>query len=254
MSFLLEPSDNKANILFIFEGARYEEKYLTWLLEKTQILDQDLESVRFCYCNNIYDLYEKVLDANNEDSLSDIDIVSAIRDLTSCPEKNNLNLESKKFSEIYLFFDYDPHAHKGKESSIKSLLKNFDNENTNGKLFISYPMLESLRHAVDDNFKNLDIEISKDILKEYKKTVGLQGLENIDKKNARFWSELIDRHLKKSNKIVNNNYSLPSNVESVNQKNIYKSQINNHINPFNRVAILSSIPMFYFDYTGKKLK
>lgn len=60
-----------------------------------------------------------------------------------------MGLSREDFSEVYLFFDYDAHqTNLGKavnEDVIRQMLESFDNETENGKLYISYPMVEALR-------------------------------------------------------------------------------------------------------------
>lgn len=58
-------------------------------------------------------------------------------------------LQRDDFSEIYLFFDYDGHQKNlgefDSKDAIEQMLISFDNETENGKLYISYPMVEALR-------------------------------------------------------------------------------------------------------------
>ena len=53
------------------------------------------------------------------------------------------------FSEVYLLFDYDTHqtnlGRKDDVDAVAQMLESFDNETENGKLYISYPMVEALR-------------------------------------------------------------------------------------------------------------
>ena len=55
-------------------------------------------------------------------------------------------LSRDDFSEVFLFFDYDVHqTNLGKADDgdvINQMLESFDNETENGKLYISYPMVQ----------------------------------------------------------------------------------------------------------------
>lgn len=64
-------------------------------------------------------------------------------------EEQLYGLSRDDFSEVYLFFDYDGHQNNLGESddsdALEQMLISFDNETENGKLYISYPMVEALR-------------------------------------------------------------------------------------------------------------
>ena len=45
-----------------------------------------------------------------------------------------------------MFFDYDGHAPLADDEKIKELLILFNEETSFGKLYISYPMIEALKH------------------------------------------------------------------------------------------------------------
>lgn len=51
--------------------------------------------------------------------------------------------------EVFLFFDYDAHqtnlGNADGQDALKQMLESFDNETENGKLYVSYPMVEALR-------------------------------------------------------------------------------------------------------------
>ena len=52
----------------------------------------------------------------------------------------------KDVAQIYLFFDYDGHATLADDDDMARMLAHFDNETENGKLYVSYPMAEALKH------------------------------------------------------------------------------------------------------------
>ncbi len=56
------------------------------------------------------------------------------------------NISKDQIAEIYLFFDYDKHASNSSDEKIKKMLEVFDNETEKGKLYISYPMIEAIKH------------------------------------------------------------------------------------------------------------
>jgi len=127
-------------ILFIFEGAK-KEKEIFSALQKHFLNDDTYLCVTFN--TDIYQLYQKI---QHDDF---IDIVEVLR------EKNTAELEGIqriKIAEIYLFFDYDGHAMypdktpRANDRNLQEMLAFFDNETENGKLYISYPMVEAIIH------------------------------------------------------------------------------------------------------------
>ncbi|MCR5236073.1 MAG: hypothetical protein K6E34_02585, partial [Lachnospiraceae bacterium] len=93
---------------------------------------------------NIYMLWKK-LKADDFDT----DIIEVLRESNDDIKEQLVGLSRDDFSEVYLFFDYDMHqTNLGKEDdadAVAQMLKSFDNETENGKLYISYPMVEALR-------------------------------------------------------------------------------------------------------------
>ena len=93
---------------------------------------------------NIY-MLRKQLKADDFDT----DVIEILRESNDDIRKQLEGLSRDDFSEVYLFFDYDAHqTNLGKavnEDVIRQMLESFDNETENGKLYISYPMVEPLR-------------------------------------------------------------------------------------------------------------
>lgn len=93
---------------------------------------------------NIYMLWKK-LKADDFDT----DIIEVLRESNKKIREQLEGLSRDDFSEVFLFFDYDAHqTNLGKSDDgdvIDQMLESFDNETENGKLYISYPMVEALR-------------------------------------------------------------------------------------------------------------
>lgn len=56
-----------------------------------------------------------------------------------------VDISRDEISEIYLFFDHDGHSHLANREKLENMLQYFNNETENGKLYVSYPMVESLK-------------------------------------------------------------------------------------------------------------
>lgn len=79
----------------------------------------------------------------------DTDIIEVLREEHEELKEQLEGINRDDFSEVYLFFDYDGHQNNLSEDDdsdvLEQMLKSFDNETENGKLYISYPMVEALR-------------------------------------------------------------------------------------------------------------
>ncbi|ROW57287.1 hypothetical protein C3E80_21145, partial [Cronobacter malonaticus] len=77
----------------------------------------------------------------------DLDIFSLIKERN--PELESFTRDM--FSQVFLFFDYDGHSNNASDEKIRKLLDFFDEETEKGRLYISYPMIESLKCISDLN-------------------------------------------------------------------------------------------------------
>lgn len=247
------------NILFVFEGRR-TEKIITDRLFKYILNDNQI--IRCVFEAEIYQLYKKL----EEDEY--LDIFNLIKNRNNDNQITLREYNRNDFAEIYLFFDYDAHATQADDGTLEKMLTLFDNETNNGKLYISYPMVESIRHIEDfesfreltamckgANCQHIDYCEEKDEClnrPHYKTIVGNKSilrLKNMNSYTRETWMRLIAIHISKMNYIVNNEYEYPSKLES--QLNIFINQFEKYINKrCPTVSVLSSFPIFVLDYYG----
>lgn len=230
------------NILFIFEGLR-TEKTITDSLTKHFVNENTV--ITCAYCTTIYKMYADI----SEDEF--LDTFSLVKDI----EANKETLKDFKrtdFAQIYMFFDYDGHATNASDEKLIDLLEFFNEETDKGKLYISYPMVEALKHIENfDTFEELKVSCKRNV--DYKRIVrqnGLKNLKHIINYNFQQWKVLIDTHLKKMNKIVNDSYDFPNSI--IDQLTIFDKQIEKHISIEQTVAVLSAFPIFIHDYYGNE--
>ncbi len=227
-------------ILFVFEGEK-TEKNITQNLSNFFVNENTI--ITCAYCTTIYKMYKEI---SKDEDLDTFNLLKSI----------DFNKDSLKdynrsdFAEIYMFFDYDGHATNACDNKLNELLNFFNEETEKGKLYLSYPMVESLKHIENyDNFEFLKVACKTDI--GYKKIVRENGLEELKlfiKYDQEIWKKLITILLKKMNKIVNNSYELPN--ELIDQIIIFSNQEEKYINVDNTVGVLSSFPVFLHDYYG----
>lgn len=230
-----------SNILFVLEGKKTEPQIISSI--KKHFLNQKNEIVECVYGADVYQLYQQIL----EDEFLDIFELLKERDKETLSKYKRID-----FAQIYLFFDYDGHATIAEDKKIEKLLETFDNETENGKLFISYPMVEALKHIPKNknDFQNLKVEAKKNI--NYKKIVHDKGentYRDFTNLPPKHWKELIVLHLKKMNFIVNGHFTLPCNT--ISQIDIFQKQCCKYLSN-DEVAVLSAFPVFLFDYFGSK--
>ena len=249
--------------LFVFEGIRAESKYVN-SLEKN-FLGKKI-SVKCVYDAEIYQLYRRM----KEDDFS-FDMVELLK------ERNQKNAEILKeynrdsFAYIYLFFDYDAHSTLANDDNIAEMLNFFDNETENGLLYISYPMLEAIRHFRDmesfkfqtvkckrtnciykDNCEKVDACMNEPHYKTFSAVNSRPQLNNINKYTTKIWKELILANICKMNYLVNDIFDFPTKIES--QSIIFRKQFEKHINhKCPEVAVLSAFPIYILDYYGVDL-
>lgn len=227
-------------VLFVFEGKETEGKVAD---NFAKYFSNENLIVQCAYCTNIYNLYKKI--SKDED----LDIFSLLKEI-DCNKKTLLQYKRKDFAEVYLFFDYDGHTTSASDEKMTNILNLFSEETEHGKIYINYPMLESLKHYSEViDFKELKVDAKKNI--KYKQKVNREcykELIDFNRYTKEIWSFLIKLHLKKMNYITNEEYILPS--KNSTQDVIFSKQQEKYINVDKTIAVLNSFPIFLSDYYG----
>ena len=227
-------------ILFIFEGEKTECQ-ISKSLQK-HIFNNETNVVVECFFKaDIYQLYRKLSADENLDTFNLL------------KERGNNSLDGytrNDFAEIYLFFDYDGHAHKADDNNIIELLYLFNNETDKGKLLISYPMVEAIKHNNSTmTFEKLAVCCKENI--NYKNKVNNESdpkHRDLTLYDIKIWKELIDSHLRKMNYIVTDKFIFPTNI--ISQETIFQNQLTKFIHINATVSVISAFPVFIHDYFG----
>jgi len=160
------------------------------------------------------------------------------------------NISRDDVSEIFLFFDYDGHAPAASDDKLEKMLLHFDEETENGKLYISYPMVEALKHlSTDVDFKNIIVDCKDNI--SYKNIIHKNSdkcYQDMNILSQLHWKTLISEHCKKLNHLMTDDFILPTQIST--QLDILKMQEKKHISTYKKVAVLSAFPLFIADYYG----
>ena len=247
-------SKKKEFIAIISEGEKTEKQIINNLERNFTAFSNKI--IFLSYKANIYNLFREI----EEDE--DIDIINLLKERQikanevreDVQEIDVSNINSDDISQIYLFFDYDGHTENASDEEIVKMLNKFDNETENGKLYISYPMVEALKHLKKDklDINNYLVEAKTRI--NYKNFVSqntdYENLVNLTKGN---WLFIISENLKRCLfllEIININYEIYSNM--INQESIFNKQLNKYISKEEKVLVLSAFPFFLIEYFGEE--
>lgn len=264
-------------ILFVFEGAAREP--LLFKTIQNLFLPKETEPFVCTYNSNIYSLYAKL---KQYDVFDDIqasgNTVSILNEILESKGDYTLsNIVVSDISQIYLFFDYDFHESRStienNNQHIKEMLEFFSDETDNGKLYINYPMVDSIRYTkqLPDN-QYVSYAVTRNVCKHFKKLVAdfsfypsfdyLLMSSNVNEKEEskeqrlmfarENWIHLIRMNVSKANFLCNNLQELPSHITDIGQELIFKNQLNQYVNTEECcVSILNAFPIFIYEYCGK---
>ena len=247
-------SKKKEFIAIISEGEKTEKQIINNLENNFTTFSDKI--IFLSYKANIYNLFREI----EEDE--DIDIISLLKEkqIKANKIRNDVenidvsNINSDDISQIYLFFDYDGHDSEYSNEKIRQMIEIFNNETENGKLYISYPMVEALKHLKKDklDINNYLVEAKTRI--NYKNFVSqntdYENLVNLTKGN---WLFIISENLKRCLfllEITNINYEIYSNM--INQESIFNKQLDKYISKEEKVLVLSAFPFFLIEYFGEE--
>ncbi len=250
-------------ILFVFEGAEREPRVFRTL---ERLFFGQGERIVCSFGNNIYELYRQLQEFDG-----DGDIVSVLSE----NKANGLpdNARSSDFSEIYLFFDFDFQNEnltlEEMNQRLREMLEMFDDETDNGKLYVSYPMVESLcytKELPDEHFVEYTVSRCdcmarsfKDIAREFSYYGSLDFIELPDGGRHRLgkqeylrvkdnWIMLVHQHTSKACYICTGRDTVPEDKETVAQLRIFEGQCGKYLCDGEKIAVLNGFPLFLFEY------
>ncbi len=189
----------------------------------------------------------------------DTDIIEVLRESNKEIREQLMGLSRDDFSEVFLFFDYDAHqTNLGKADGgnvVGLMLESFDNETENGKLYISYPMVEALRDfkpGVCGN-RNACFVAIKDLVNYKNTSSGRSYNPHFKEYDIDIWKNIIDVFAMRVSCLFGSPDTLEYEQYSENI-NPYKIQILEYSEAQKeRVFILSAFPEFLVDYFGIRL-
>ncbi len=238
---------------FIVEGNVREPQIIDNIC-KVHLKDKNFQIITIPAGQNIYMLWKKM----REDDFN-TDIIEVLRESSSETEELLRNLSRDDFSEVYLFFDYDGQQDNlslEEEDAgldvISLMLASFDNETENGKLYISYPMVEALRDYTPDQCGNeRDCYCRVEDFGVYKHISAARSFL-LDFKKYAFsdWRDIINVFAMRVSCLFGKSriFSHLEYKTEVTPETIYELQISNIKDGM--IFILSAFPEFLLDYFG----
>lgn len=242
----------KKYIALIYEGEKTEKQLVRNLNQNFFTSVSEIVPIMFPAGENIYMLWKQLKEDNFE-----TDLIEILREYNKEARAILKDYQRKDFMEIYLFFDYDGHQKNLKNLEeadvIEEMLETFNEETEFGKLYINYPMVESLRDNLPPDkeacFRRCTVDISD--IGAYKTTVHeMKNYQDFRKLTKNDWSDLCINSLRKLNCILKDSYQLPNRTEflsEMGQSRLYARQKEKNISQ-GKVAVINSCPLFILEY------
>jgi hypothetical protein len=252
-------------ILFVFEGKEREPRLFDTI--QRLFFPKENTTIVCSFGNNNYELYRELSALDGAGDLVFL-LQKRYEGALDNPFRDVGN--ASDFSEIYLFFDYDFHngnlSLEQMNGQLAEMLSLFDDETDNGKLYINYPMIESIRYTkrLPDmdfyqysvsreqcrNFKKLAADFSDYasldfILLDDRKAPTEKKLESL-KSN---WEYLKAQNVCKANYLCHDCNALPEHKCDVSQNRIFEAQLKKYVAKETcEVAVLNAFPLFLYEY------
>lgn len=242
---------NEKVILFILEGEKREVSLFKNL--SSIFFKGKAKIVPICIPAkmNIYMLYQLMKNDN-----FDTDVVELLKENIDEADKELSFYKRDQIAEIYYFFDFDEHANNTKGiknvDALKEMLDYLNNETENGKLYISYPMIEAIRDFIPKDCRTISNSCyrGREDFGKYKQDSSLcpannnfNGFEYPD------WLNIIAPFISRALCLFGSkNLDRAGFIELVTPITIFEKElIIQHENE--KIFILSCIPEFLIDYS-----
>lgn len=244
-------SNKRKRILFIYEGIKAEENLLNNMIQNFFSLKVDVSILNCPADGNIYMLWTRLKKDEFETNVVDV-----LKEMSTIAKKRLNNFRASDFSEIYLFFDYDGHNDNIPKEYLNKdvlgeMLKTFNNETELGKLYISYPMIESIKEIDAETGEYKNLYLSLDEISEYKQNfVSQTDFNNYSRIDKKYWLIACNASRKRASLLVKYSSLCTYDyfIHNLGQEKLYFYQKKNYINNGHLLCILNSVPLFLLEY------
>lgn len=168
------------------------------------------------------------------------------------------------FDSIEKLFDFQNRMGLEKLNGIlDEMLEFFNDETENGKLYINYPRVESLKYTKelpDDNYYKYVATRQECVDQHFKGNAenyaysSAKGYRFIDLSKTEEatvvsnWENLKLQNVKKANYLLSAEKGMPDDKETINQPAIFEAQKTQYVEALDSVAVLNSFPLFLYEY------
>ncbi len=244
-------NNRRKKVIFIYEGVKAEEKLLNNMIETFFSSKVDISILNCPADGNIYMLWTRL----KEDEF-ETNVVDVLKEMSNIARERLNNFKSSDFSEIYLFFDYDGHNDNIPKQYLNKdilgeMLQTFNNETELGKLYVSYPMIESIKE-IDTKLKDYkNLYLSLDEISGYKQKFFSQSdFNNYNCIDEKHWFIACNASRKRASLLAKYNSSCSYDyfIQNLDQEKLYFYQKQNYINNGHFLCILNSVPLFLLEY------
>jgi len=255
-------------ILFVFEGEEREVNIFNAL--KELYFNEDEVIVEFTYNTGFHTLYKNL-------KKNDMSLFRVLQEVSKKRKDDKLgDYNEDDFSEVFLVFDYDFHNKsiplEQWNKNLEEMLEYFDDETRNGKMYVNYPMVESIRYTKllpDKDYYKYTVKRDECIKVKGKPESGFKymaasfsayiGLDFIqisdgkteeEKKTVRKnWDMLKRQNVAKAHYLCDGRFTYPRKKTMFTQTAIFEKQCKKYVNTKACcVSILNSFPIFLYDY------
>jgi hypothetical protein len=248
-------NDKRKKIIFIYEGLKAEENLLQNLVKVFFSSKADISILNCPADGNIYMLWTRLKKDDFETNVVDV-----LKEMSTIAKERLKDFKASDFSEIYLFFDYDGHNDNIpkeylRKDILEEMLKTFNNETELGKLYVSYPMIESMRDidAKTKDYKTL--YLSLDEIVQYKQIVSSQSeYNNFSRIDEKHWLIACKASYKRASLLAkySSDCTYDYFIHNLNQEELYFYQKRNYICNGQLLCVLNSVPLFLVEYYGEE--
>ena len=238
-----------SKILILLEGEKLDKNIIENLKDIHKFND-NIEII--IYKTNIHILYDHI--KNEYGTTWPVKIIPLLR-----KRIQNFNLQDSDIGQIYLFFDSDMQAPQANNERLEEMFKYFNDETKNGKLYISYPMVEAffdIDFEQEEYYKNKEIMGTDYVNYKSDKNVKVNILKQQDiLKDKNKIDIIFKQNIKKLNYIINTDFSFLD-YESyidISEIDIFNLQVKRYGDLKTKISVLSPFPKFFIDYFGKPL-
>lgn len=241
----------KKRVLFIYEGIKAEETLLNNLV---RVFFSSTATISILNCpadGNIYMLWTRL----KEDEF-ETNVVDVLKEMSVIANERLKHFRASDFSEIYLFFDYDGHNDNipkkyANRDILGEMLETFNNETELGKLYVSYPMIESVKDidVLTRDYKTLYVPLNE--ISKYKQSFdAASAYAHYNSIDEALWLTACAASQKRASMLATfcNTCTYDYFIHSLNQERLYFYQKQHYINNGHLLCILNSVPLFLLEY------